>query len=97
MNYRFLTPALREISDAAEYYDGQVPGLAADFVDELDATIGLILRFPMAWGQLSGEFRHCNVRRFPYSIVYTLEGEDSVLIVSVFHQSREPSSWRGNL
>jgi plasmid stabilization system protein ParE len=97
MTYRFLSPALVEVSAAAEFYEAQVPGFGADFIDELDAAIGLILRFPTAWAQLSGEYRHRSLRRFPYSIVYCLEGDDRVLIVSVFHQRREPLSWRCNL
>lgn len=49
MTYRLLSPALREATDAAEFYESQVPGLGGDFVVELDAAIDLILRFPTAW------------------------------------------------
>ena len=31
MRYRFLTPALVELRDAADYYEAQVSGLGADF------------------------------------------------------------------
>lgn len=83
--------------DAAEYYEGKVPGLGADFVDELDSAIERILSFSQAWGRLSEDYRHCNLRRFPYTVIYEIESVDRILIVSVFHQSREPSSWRENL
>ncbi len=49
MTYRFLSPVLTEISEAAEFYDEKVPGLGADFVQEVDATIARILDFPDAW------------------------------------------------
>jgi plasmid stabilization system protein ParE len=97
MTYRLLSPALTEISEAAEFYEGQLPGLGADFVDEVDEAIGLVLRFPTAWSRLSGEFRFRSLRRFPYSIIYTLPEDSCILIVSVFHQHREPLSWRRNL
>lgn len=97
MTYRFLDPALVEISEAAEFYDGQVPGLGIDFLDELDEAINIILRFPTAWSRLSGEYRHYSLRRFPYSVIYTLTDNDCILIISVFHQRREPHSWRRNL
>ncbi len=97
MKYRLLTPALDEISDAAEFYDEQVPGLGADFIDELDAAITLILQFPEAWGRISKGYRHCNLRRFPYTVIYSIESAEAVLIVSVFHQSRAPFSWKRNL
>lgn len=97
MKYLFLSPALGEVVDAAEYYEEKIPGLGAGFIDELDAAIERILRFPQAWGRLSEECRHCNLRRFPYTVIFEIEPGDRILIVSVFHQSREPSSWRKNL
>jgi hypothetical protein len=49
MNYRFLTPALVEIREAATFYEGKVSGLGVDFLDEVDAAIERILSFPEAW------------------------------------------------
>jgi len=71
MTYRFLSPALVEISEAAEFYDAQVEGLGGDFIAELDDAVDLILRFPTAWSRLHGDYRYCSLRRFPYSIIYT--------------------------
>ena len=97
MNFRFLSPALVELAEGAEYYEGKVPGLGADFVDEAESAIARILNYPEAWGRLSDEFRHCNFRRFPYTIVYLVESKEAILIVSIFHQSRKPLSWKRNL
>jgi plasmid stabilization system protein ParE len=97
MNYRFLTPAIVEIREAAEFYDSRVPGLGVDFLDEVDAAINRILRFPDAWGPLGQKYRRCHLRRFPYSVIYSIQMDAQILIISVFHQSREPRSWRENL
>jgi plasmid stabilization system protein ParE len=97
MTYRFLSPALRELTKAAEFYEDRVPGLAVGFIDEVDAAIQRIIRFPEAWGRISQDFRRCNLRRFPYSVIYTILSENEVMIVSVFHQSRKPESWKENL
>ena len=86
MIYRFLSPALREATEAAEYYESQVPGLGADFVEELDVAIDLILRFPNAWALLSKEYRHCNLQRFPFTVIYIVEQDNRILIISVFNQ-----------
>jgi len=94
MNCRFLSPALVELRKAAAFYEERVVGLGADFLDEVDRAIERILRFPEAWGKLGGEYRRCALRRFPYLIIYSLMPDESVLIVAVFHQSREPGSWR---
>lgn len=97
MSYRFLTPALAEIRTAAEFYEKRVSGLGSDFLDELDATVDRIVHFPEAWGKLGGRYRRCNMRRFPYSVIYLIQADREIVIVSVFHQSREPQSWRENL
>lgn len=97
MKYRFLAPALSEASKAADFYESEVAGLGGEFIDELDAALVRLLQFPDAWGRISENYRHCNLRRFPYTIIYTVERGDEVLVVSVFHQSREPLSWRRNL
>ena len=97
MTYRFLSPALREATEAAQYYENQVPGLGADFVEELDVAIDLILRFPNAWARLSEEYRHCNLQRFPFTVIYIVEQDNRILIISVFNQNRKPLSWEQNL
>jgi len=96
MNYRFLTPALAEIREAAAFYEERVSGLGTDFLDEVDAAIERILEFPEAWGPLGGNYRRCHLRRFPFSVIYSIQSESEIVVVSVFHQSREPRSWRRN-
>lgn len=39
MSHRFLSSALAELSEAAAFYDERVPGLGADFLDEVDAAV----------------------------------------------------------
>ncbi len=96
MSFRFLSPALVELKEAAEYYESALSGLGADFIDEVDSTIQRIVSFPEAWGRISEHYRHCITRRFPYALIYEMSG-DQILIVSVFHLSREPCSWKKNL
>lgn len=97
MTYRFLSPALIELGEAAQYYEDRAVGLGADFIAEMEAAIDRILRFPEAWGRISDRYRQCAFRRFPYAVIYTLQGGEEILIVSVFHLSREPLAWQRNL
>ncbi|NLT69255.1 MAG: type II toxin-antitoxin system RelE/ParE family toxin [Verrucomicrobiaceae bacterium] len=97
MNFRFLSPALFELTEAAEYYETQVCGLGSDFLEEIDAAIERLLNFPKAWSMISPPFRACSLHRFPYSIIYKEESLDEILILSVFHQHRDPMSWQRNL
>ena len=96
MTFRFLSPALNEFSDAADYYEKQA-GMGSAFVSEVDSSIERMLMFPLAWGKISRDFHHCHLRKFPYTLIYMIRGDDELIIVSLFHQRRQPLSWKGNL
>lgn len=96
MTFRFLSPALSELSEAADYYEEQA-GMGGEFVTEVDESIERILMFPLAWGKVSSDFHHCHLRKFPYTLIYKLESDDIIIIVSLFHQRRQPQSWKSNL
>lgn len=94
MTYRFLSPAQQDLTAAVDYYEQAVPGLRRDFLDELERTVHRILLQPEAWGRVSENHRRCRMRRFPYGVIYALDG-DAVLIVAVFHLHRHPDAWKG--
>jgi plasmid stabilization system protein ParE len=96
MTLRFLAPAALEVREAAHYYHDKVPGLGFDFITEVRAALRRILANPRAWSPLDDEFRRCRTARFPYGIIYKIEG-DTILVVSVMHLHRFPDSWRKNL
>ncbi|HWI56183.1 MAG TPA: type II toxin-antitoxin system RelE/ParE family toxin [Bacillota bacterium] len=89
MTYQLLPPAAR-------YYEEKVPGLGVEFIAEVRSTIRRILAHPEAWCLLDPEFRRCRTARFPYGIIYTIEG-DYILIVSVMHLHQHPDTWKENL
>jgi plasmid stabilization system protein ParE len=96
-SYRFLTPALLEVEAASRFYESNRSGLGREFLDEIDATVQRILANPEAWQVLEDGIRRCRLKRFPYGIIYTRIENGTVLIVSVMHLHRRPSSWRKNL
>lgn len=96
MTFKFLSPALRELREAAEFYEGRVPGLGFEFLAEVRGAIRRIAAYPHAWFPMDDRFRRCRTHRFPYSIIYTVEA-DCILIVSVMHMHRHPESWKRNL
>ena len=96
MKFRLLSPAKRELREAAGYYENSVPGLGQDFLLEVRETIQRILQWPEAWQPLDDEIRRCRTHRFPYGIIYAVENSE-VLILSVMHLHRHPDSWRKNL
>lgn len=96
MTHRFLSPALRELAEAAEYYESRQPGLGADFLHEVETAIMRIQLHPKAWMLMSSNTRRCRTHRFPHGVIYQIR-DDELLIVSVMDLRRHPDSWRNNL
>lgn len=96
MTVSFLDEAREELRRAVAYHEGQRPGLGDEFADEVENTIRRIKMFPGAWTPLSNNARRCRMKRFSYGLVYTVEGEQ-VLIVAVMHLHQKPGYWTHRL
>ena len=88
--------ALAEAVEAQEFYAAQRPGLGDEFAAELDKAMMRIAAYPTVWPPFSGRTRRYLMDRFPYSVVYQLNGE-TARVVAVFHQHRRPGVWRSRL
>ncbi len=93
MTYRFLPPVQRELAEATDYYERAVPGLGLEFLDEVERTVRRILLQPEAWIRVSERHCRCRTRRFPYGLIYSVEGK-AVIITAVFNLRRHPDSWK---
>ena len=93
MNVRHLAEALQEAAVATDYYRAVGPDLADRFLDEIDAAVARIVANPGAWAPLGKGIRRCRLTRFPYSVVYRVEG-DEIEVYAIAHQRRRPGYWR---
>ena len=93
MRYAFHPEARLEYLDAAAYYAAARPGLGAEFSREIESVIAQICEAPTRWGFFEQDVRRCLARRFPFAVLYSIEG-DYLLIVAIMHCSREPGYWR---
>ena len=93
MSIRLLEPAQAELDEAIGWYAEQAPGLGDVFLLETLKVLKLVAQFPQAWHPLTPEIRRCRLKRFPYSVVYTLYDE-GILVLAVAHQHRKPGYWR---
>lgn len=96
MRVRFLEIAEIELDDAIRWYEGQVPRLGDAFLVEVLSAATRIAHYPEAWQQLDDGVRRCRLSRFPYGLVYAIEGSD-VLALAVAHLHRKPDYWRDRL
>ncbi len=95
MSFRFHPEAYDEFLLAASWYEDQELGLGDDFIAEINRAMATIMSDPLRFPVIEGLDRIFRVKRFPYSIFYRYDPPTaSVLISSVFHQSRRPEIWK---
>jgi hypothetical protein len=74
---------------------GLMKGLTArglDFLDEIDRVVRLVKAYPLASPEIEPEVRRCLFARFPYSLVYGIDGE-TIVVIAVAHSHRLPRYW----
>lgn len=82
MEIGFLEIAQIELDETIEYYNSESPGLGDSFLLDALNAIEKIRHFSKAWHPFNSTTRRCQLRRFPYGIIYqTLDTE--ILIVAV--------------
>lgn len=94
--YSFHPEAKVEYLEAARYYEQRRAGLGAEFSLEVEAAIAQILEAPKRWPVLEQDVRRCLTHRFPYGVIYSVEG-NGVLILAVMHLSRKPGYWKNRV
>jgi hypothetical protein len=82
-----------ELYDAASFYDGECPGLGADFIKDVMTAIEWIEMYPEHSILLRGRVRRKPLRNFPYSLMYSIR-ESEIRILAVAHQKRRPFYWQ---
>lgn len=82
--------------DAAFYYEMQVEKLGTNFLDIVEAAVAEITGNPEVWPEVDQGIWRRLIRRFPYSILYTVH-ENEVIIVAAMHQKQKPRYWIGRL
>jgi toxin ParE1/3/4 len=79
--------------EAFRWYNAQIRGLGQEFLAEIDIVLESILAYPEANRKIYREYRRGLMRRFPYSIFYSIQRE-RVVVFGLFHAARNPSVWR---
>ena len=93
----FFDPLARaELEDAIKWYENEKEGLGARFKAELDETLERIIRHPDWSIKVKGHIYKIRIKIFPYKILYALDG-DSIIILAISHNHREPNYWIGRI
>ena len=89
----YALSAKREMQEAAAWYETQQEGLGREFLTRLEQASGTILQNPNRWRRITGTYRRCLLKQFPYGIIYRVEG-DTVFVAAVMHLRRKPGYWQ---
>jgi plasmid stabilization system protein ParE len=88
----YVEEALHEVEAAARWYAERSVAAAEAFSIEMDAAEAAIARLPEAWPPFVHGTRRYLLQRFPFNVVYRIEGR-RILIVAVAHARRRPGYW----
>ena len=93
---RLLPEAKDEFDKAADRYEAQRPGLGVDFVVKVREVLHRIAANPCLHRKVYGDVRKAVVQRFPVIVLYE-EETGEVVVISVFHTSRNPADWQSRV
>lgn len=89
MILRYTDRSKDDVELAFAWYEKQRRGLGFEFLGCVEASLKSILSFPEMYEKIYSCFRRCVVRRFPFSVFYTIE-ENEIVIHSVFDNRQDP-------
>lgn len=95
MSYRLVLRAEAEsdLAEAFEWYEQRRRGLGESLLLSVEATLLAIQEAPLLFPAVYRNIRRALTRRFPFGVFYVLEGE-AVVVLAVFHASRNPKGWQ---
>ncbi len=89
----FRRQAREEVNESAAWYERQTRGLGRRFRDRVAEVLDRISRTPEIHGVVYRGVRCAKVRRFPFGVYYQFE-PTRVVVIAVFHGSRDPREWQ---
>lgn len=88
----FNSLAEAELSEAVTYYELESSRLGAALLEIVEQAVAGLLEYPESGPVLRGSYRKRVLRRFPFSLIYRINGEE-VRILAVAHHRRRPFYW----
>ena len=85
--------AYRELDEAERYIESRRTGYGFKFREEVAACLRFIVDRPTGHAVRRAGFRYGIVRRFPYRVIYKVDGE-VIFVAAIYHGKRKPYGWR---
>ena len=88
----FHRAASAEFIEASTWYETKRVGLALEFMAEIDRCVSLAAKRPLQFAIVREDIRRVVTNRFPYSVYFRAENH-RIVVLAVFHGSRNPAIW----
>ncbi|KKO48655.1 plasmid stabilization protein [Arsukibacterium sp. MJ3] len=82
-----------EVRTSFDWYQEQFDGLGRDFIQELDEAVHSIQSLPDTWPKMGKFHRRFVLSRFPYSVIYKVLNDETIFVVAIMHNHRQPGYW----
>lgn len=89
----FHRAASAEFIEASVWYETKRVGLALEFMAEVDRCVSLASKQPLQFAVVREDIRRVVTHRFPYSVYFRAE-HNRIVVLAVFHGSRNPAIWQ---
>ncbi|CAH1905328.1 Plasmid stabilization system [Candidatus Nitrotoga sp. HW29] len=89
----FHRAASAEFIEASAWYETKRVGLAIEFMAEIDRCVSLASEQPLQFVVVREDIRRVVAYRFPYSVYFRAE-KHRIVVLAVFHGSRDPAIWK---
>lgn len=89
----FESRALKEIADSWNWYEQSQVGLGNKFEKAVYNRLDEIQKDPERYPQKKKPYRETGIKKYPFLIIYKFyKVEKIILVISIFHTSRNPKS-----
>ena len=89
----FRRAAREEFIEAAAWYEFRRASLGVEFIAEIDRCLAFAAEQPLLFAIVQNGIRRVVAERFPYSVYFRAEPQ-RIVVLAIFHSSRNPKIWR---
>jgi len=90
---RFRRQARIEFDEAADWYESRRIGLGTKFTAAVQSVLDTASTAPGLHPCVFEDVREGLVHGFPYCVYYR-DSNAQILVIAIFHTSRDPTSWQ---
>lgn len=85
-----LEKAFQEIENAQNYYENNQINLGTSFTKEVFSILEILESNPLLFPVKFNNIREALLNKFPFVVVFEILPNNEIIILSVFHFSRNP-------